>query len=310
MINFLQEIDWADKSVGLIIGVVQAVIIAFITGKLINKAFIKQKSIGSKLSTYGIDKVSIHAGTLRKNDVNVLFGLHGHPCPIEVKLCFITGNAFFRDYQKNLEHLVENGTKIKVLLGDPNDAQFSKYYAESLSLDKHLDEITDYYMSVYDGNVQPKTFLEREFIMLSYNKLKAFMGLPDRDNFRQELRSLISKNGDEVYQVFKAAKRLEEINTHACNGGGIEVHYYNDEYQMPIIMAKYLGQNQKKEKSFGKTLLWTNMNAPIKETSESVNIHCVRKEDEEAPYVDDTELSFDYLFELYKNTKINTVETH
>ena len=306
MLNLLNAIDWADKSVGLLIGVFQAVIIAIITGYLINKAFIKQKAIGSKLSTYGIDKVSIHTGTLRPGDVNVLFGMHGHVCPVELKLCFITGNAFFRDYELNLKHLVENGTKVKVLLGDPDFATFSKYYAETLSQDKYIDKVTDYYMSIYFEGVQPKTFLEREFVMLTYNKLKKFINEPERENFRRELKSLISKDGDDVYQVFKVAKRLEAINAYARNGGGIEVRYYTDEYQMPIILARFVSQDGK-HGSNGKTLLWTNMNAPIKETSESINIHCVRKADEEAPYVDDTELSFDYLFEHYKNSKIDTV---
>ncbi len=285
-----------DKGIDLGFAIVQALLIASFTTFFLNRLFIKQKNIGKGLSEYGIAKVNIGKGTLNRKDVHILFGLSGRQRPREIKLCFITGFAFLRDYQPLLEEVVSHGTKVKLLLGNPTRGTFYNAYkvAGTMDITLFVDDILNYYLPKYQKDCNQLTcFLEREFLMLSHNKIKH---VKDDAAKKKLLKHLIEDAGDDVWQVYLAEQRVKQINAHAKNGGGIELRFYEDEYQMPIIMAKY----DTFKKKDGKTLLWSNMNAPIKETSESINVFCKRKDSDANPYLEDVETTFDYLFNLYK----------
>ena len=58
-------------------------------------------------------------------------------------------------------------------------------------------------------------------------------------------------------------------------------------------MAKY--KKEDKESFY----LWTNMNAPVKETTKSVNVFGQTSDENDATYVTDVIKSFDYLFNRY-----------
>ena len=84
----------------------------------------------------------------------------------------------------------------------------------------------------------------------------------------------------------------------AAKNGSIELRHYEDEYQMPIILVRTRAGKDNKEDSI---FLWTNINAPIKETSESINVFCSSEVDEvnDKAFLSDVCTSFDYLWETY-----------
>lgn len=300
----IKGVNFADNVIDIVFAIVQyiliTVLIGFIVNKIVNKTLEKQKHIGENLSKYGINKVSANkGGTLNKHDQNVLFGKNGYPFPTEVKLCFLTGWSFFRDYREDLKKLIENGTKIKILLGSPENARFTGCNIDDT--EKLLDEMTEYYAKAYEEKDPLKSFLERETIMLADDILTAKDGKTVTDKMREKILKKDDEFvGDHIYQIYVIADLLKELNRSARNGGNISLHYYLDEYQMPIIMAKYNAV----KKTEAKTLLWTNMNAPIRETKESINVLCEMKESTDSYYVKDVEKSFDYLYTRYPEEKL------
>lgn len=46
-------------------------------------------------------------------------------------------------------------------------------------------------------------------------------------------------------------------------------------------------------------MLWTNMNAPVRETIKSINVLGMKDGNKDASFVEDVSLSFDYLFNKY-----------
>ena len=257
------------------------IVIGFVVKKIVDKSLEKQKHIGENLSKYGIHKVSAHkGGTLNEKDKNVLFGKRGRVFPEEVDLCFLTGWSFFRDYCEELKNLVANGTKIRVLLGSPEGATFTGCQIEQTQ--KLLKKMTEYYANAYLNRSPLKSFLERETLMLAHENLA------DAANEREA----VMKKLEETV--------LQKDGEFVGDGGEISLHYYCDEYQMPIIMAKYPAEKKKEPK----TLLWTNMNAPIRETKDSINLYCEATETKHSLYINDVQKSFDYLYNRYSEEQL------
>ncbi len=99
---------WWNNFISLGFGVLQAIIICWLSYRLLNKVFVNQRKIGQRLSDRGITSVTAaKQGGLTNNHKKILFGEGGNPYPYEVDLCFISGCDFFRDYQYKLEGLVK-----------------------------------------------------------------------------------------------------------------------------------------------------------------------------------------------------------
>lgn len=278
------------------------IVIGFVVKKIVDKSLEKQKHIGENLSKYGIHKVSAHkGGTLNEKDKNVLFGKRGRVFPEEVDLCFLTGWSFFRDYCEELKNLVANGTKIRVMLGSPEGATFTGCQIEQTQ--KLLKKMTEYYAAAYLNRSPLKSFLERETLMLAHENLADAAN--EREAVMKKLEETVLQKdgefvGDHIYQIYVINKLLSELRAYAKDGGEISLHYYCDEYQMPIIMAKYPAEKKKEPK----TLLWTNMNAPIRETKDSINLYCEATETKHSLYINDVQKSFDYLYNRYSEEQL------
>lgn len=283
-------INWLDKIASIPFAVIQALIIGFFTSIILNRIFLKEKNIGKKLRDYGIERISAYGdGTLSKKDANVFFGRRGHPAPREIHLCFITGNRFLQDYKEEIKKLAKNGCKIKVLIADPTASSTYNYPDSNYMIpSKKIGELANYYCEILFGLQLGTCFCERSFAMLDSNCSN------NRDECIKEFRTKLKKAGDHTCQIKRITNLLYSINTENKNGN-IEIRYYTDEYQMPIILAEY--DTQKKREA--KTRLWTNINAPVRETIESINVYSESSESRDGTFVNDVAASFNYLWNKY-----------
>lgn len=299
-----------DKGIVLLIAIVQAVVITIITNILLNRLLRKQQKIGVSLAKYGIDKVSESKKGLLGNSSKILFGLSGHQKPKIVKLCFITGFNFIKDFELELENLVKNGTDVKILLGSTANSQFSSSYESNLKLEnlsEYSENIAQYYTDLLFSNKTSTNFLENSFAMLEYNKCIKKIKEPFNHSveyqkkFKEQLKKNIELYGDHVFQIYHGKKIIDKINEKYDKKqnesyGKIYLAHYIDEYRMPMIIAEFDYLNKKNQT---RTLLWTNINAPVVETHESINIFCQEDESESKPYINDVVNSFDYLWQKY-----------
>ena len=146
------------------------------------------------------------------------------------------------------------------------------------------------------------SYPEREFLMLSEAHFKKLLNGRKYDQLTEEEKhdiwdKRLNMYGSDITETIVTIKLLKEINEHAKNGGGIELHFYTDEYQMPITIAEYDYGESRKNKSF--VMLWTNINAPVRETIKSINVLGMKDGNSDAGFVEDVSLSFDYLFNKY-----------
>lgn len=309
------SINYAEQIVGIVIAVLQAIVIAVLTKFLLDQAFKDQRLIGKNLQKYGIHKVHAHkGGTLSKAGKDVCFGLNGKLMPSHLDLCFISGWGFFRDYEMKagyLRRLVANGCQIRVLLANPDRGRFKDWKVEDYENPSKQETLLRYYTDLFEGREEAESFLERSYAMLLSKKVQREPFAPvDSEVLKRHLRveedkTVISdSHGDHSFQVKYIQKLCHELARFADNGGKIELRFYEDEYQMPIIMAtSYTDAKSKKE--YEETVyLWTNMNAPIKETSESINISCYSPVDEieDKAFVNDVQKTFEYLWNRYRKS--------
>ena len=305
---------YIDILIGFGVAILQAIVLAIITKIVIDKSLRKSKSIGDGLTKVGIEKVEVKNGKMSISDQNVLFGRNGKQMPTKLKLCFLTGVNFFYDYQEDLRNLVAHGTKIQVLLFSPFShpcyeeykKKLDNYDIHSCIFPKDLREmIIDRSMRNWEliGDELAKlSYSEREFLMLSAAHFKKLLNGRKYEQLEEkEKRDLWDKRmniyGSDITETILAMKLLKEVNTHKTGSGGIELHFYTDEYQMPITLAEYDYGTSRKNKSF--VMLWTNMNAPVRETIKSINVLGMKDGNNDASFVEDVSLSFDYLFNKY-----------
>lgn len=312
---------WADVTVNVIAGAITAIITAAITSWMLDKAFRKSKYLGDSISKAGIEKIDYTSGRMTQKDRNILFGLKGNQMPNELKLCFITGDNFFKDNFDNLVNLVKNGRIIKVLIGNPNLCKHAENYFKEFSSDHSLDELhcsdddkeklANIYLELnelHGDDLRKLSYLERTYLMVSKDiidrKVKEkYVNLKyselSNDKKKEIWIDRISSTGDHVMQAVLVTRMIEKINKESVNGGKIELRYYHDEYRIPITLAEYYADGAHKE---GKMMLWTNMNAPVRETTKSVNVFGIDNFEEDATYVNDVKCTFDYLFEKYSES--------
>ena len=146
------------------------------------------------------------------------------------------------------------------------------------------------------------SYPERAFLMLSAAHFKKLLKGRRYDQLTEEEKhdvwdKRLNMYGSDITETIVTTKLLKEINSHAKNGGGIELHFYTDEYQMPITIAEYDYGESRKNRSF--VMLWTNINAPVRETIKSINVLGMKDGNSDAGFVEDVSLSFDYLFNKY-----------
>lgn len=307
------QINFAQEIVGVVIAIIQAILVAIITKILLDRAFKDQRLIGKNLQKYGIKKVKAHrGGTLSKSGRDITFGLNGKLAPQKLDLCFITGWGFFRDFQFRtdyLKSLLQRGCKIRVLLANPYRGKFKNFEVEDFEKEDNAKTIVKYYSNVLLHQEPAQSFLERSFAMLVSKKVKQSNdNLVDYDllatylKVEKDKRILSKSNGDHNFQVKYIEKICEQLNDFAQNGGNIELRFYEDEYQMPIIMATSYTDDNGKKNNEETIYLWTNINAPIKETSESINVFCSVSSDDkqDKTFINDVAESFDYLWNLYQ----------
>ena len=300
--------------IGFGVAILQAIVLAVITKIVIDKSLRKSKSIGDGLTKVGIEKVEVKSGRMSISDQNVLFGRNGKQKPTKLKLCFLTGVNFFYDYQEDLRNLVASGTKIQVLLFSPfSHPCYEEYKKDLENYDIHKcifptelrEKIITRNMHSWElrgDDLAKLSYAEREFLMLSAAHFKKLLNGRQYEQLTElEKRDLWNKRlniyGSDITETIVTMKVLKEINTHASNGGGIELHFYTDEYQMPITLAEYDYGESRKNRSF--VMLWTNMNAPVRETIKSINVLGMKDGNADASFVEDVSLSFDYLFNKY-----------
>ena len=314
---------WADVGVKIFESVVAAIFVAMITSWLLNKAFRKSKYLGESIGKAGIQKIDYSSGKMTKKDRNILFGLKGNPMPTELKICFITGDNFCKDNFGELANLVQNGRTIKALIGNPCPCERSKEYFEKFSPDlpikdlfcseddkKKLAQLYTELNELNGDKLRERSYLERTYLMVSkdiiYRKAREkYAPRTYNDLTKEEKQSIwmerISSTGDHVMQAVLVTRMLQAVNRFSDNGGKVELHYYHDEYRIPITLAEYDVDAKNKE---NKLMLWTNMNAPVRETIKSVNVFGVDISNEKATYVNDVNCTFDYLLEKYPDNEI------
>lgn len=304
---------WIEVLIDFSIELIPAVITALLTAWFLDKAFQKSKHLGDSLVKSGIDNIEYASGKMSKRDRTKFFGLNGKEKPNEINLCFLTGDNFFLDYYEYLLDLANNNTRIKVLIANPFESNRVSEYLEKYpseftregslcsAIDKEKLANLYYEYNSYNAEQLSKlAYLERTFLMVSKenieriaeNKYGRSYSILEENEKLNVWRDRIGKTGDHIMQTMIVTKIVESLNKKS-QGTKIELYYYKDEYRIPITLAKY----KKKDKE--DFLLWTNMNAPVKETTKSVNVFGQTNDENDASYVTDVIKSFDYLFDRY-----------
>ena len=313
---FVETINWAywlDIFLSFLIELVPAVFTALLTAWFLDRAFQKSKHIGDSLIKSGIEDIKYASGKMTKKDSLKFFGLNGNPKPEEINLCFLTGDNFFLDYYSYLLELVNSGTRVKVLIANPFDSNRVKDYLERYPVEfsrensmckledrQALGELYYKYYNLNSEEFSKLTYLERTFLMVSKENIERISnrlfareyGILTEEEKKKVWLERVGKTGDHIMQVLLVTKIVESINKQST-GTQIELYYYKDEYRIPITLAKF-NKNDKEE-----ILLWTNMNAPVKETTKSVNVFGKTDDENDATYVSDVLNSFNYLFDKY-----------
>ena len=313
MVGALAIPYWLEVIVDLLTALIPAVATALLTAWFLNNAFKKSKHLGDSLVKSGIDKIEYSSGKMPKADRAKLFGLNGKKMPNELRLCFLTGDNFFLDYYEYLLNLLNNNCQVKVLIANPFDSDRAKNYLanypaefsreHSLCSAKDKSDLAKRYYKYYSYNAEQMSklaYLERTFLMVSKENIDRIaenkFGRPYEILEEAEKQSVwmdrIGKTGDHVMQTLIVTKIVESLNAKST-GSKISLHYYKDEYRIPITLAVY------KSKEKDEYLLWTNMNAPVKETTKSVNVFGKSNDSNDATYVTDVLKSFNYLYDKY-----------
>lgn len=306
---------WVEVFVNLIVAFIPSVGTALLAAFFLDKAFKKSKNLGDSLVKSGIDHIEYVSGKMNKRDRSILFGLNNREKPLEVCLCFLTGDNFFLDYYEYLLDLLDNNCEVKILLANPFESNRYKEYMEtypvkfdrdsSLCTVEDKDKLAQLYYEYSHANKDKHNqlnYLERTYLMVSKEVLERISESKYRrpyailEDFEKQRvwMDRISTTGDHVMQVALVTKIIESLNEKS-EGSKIKLAYYKDEYRIPIILAKY-------KKGYElETLLWTNMNAPVKETTKSVNVFGKTNDNFDASYITDVVKSFDYLFSRYSD---------
>lgn len=314
-------INFADKLFGILIAIMQALIISLLTGMVLNRSFKQEREMGKSLRNYDITRIkSERKGTLSPQDYDIVFGLHGTPAPMQLSLSFLTGFGFFRDFEckaKYLSSLISRGCQIRILVANPHKGHFAEMPYDYFTTNQALEERVNYYYDIFTGKKQEQCFAERSYSMLIYDKIKCYLDasqwlegqakINNDQQLRNKLKELLSidgqHNGDHIYQLRFLEQLVKEIRKNADNGGTIQIRFYEDEYQMPIILCKCSSGDKQTIN------LWTNINAPIRETMSSINVagQYSSVSDKSESFVKDTEATFEYMWKKYKSTeKIDT----
>lgn len=288
-----------DKLVTFLIAIVQAVLIGIITSLVLNNSFKKSKALGDRLRKVGIEEIKVTDGRLNSKSRRMLFAKDKEDIPYELDLFFITGIGFFNDYYDKLIHLVENGTKIKVLIESPYKSvcyneDTIKYVdgIEKFPIANNLPE--DLYNKITKIYTDLDTCIGEKYQNLSYVD-KTFLLLMKGSEDKVD-----KKYGCHSLEVLLVTKMLQEINKHAKSKNKIELHYYEDDYRIPITLGKFKAKGSKKTVDYN--ILWTNINSPIQETSKRNSINVQAKyedENDKKNYAFDVGMFFDYIFEKY-----------
>ena len=310
----------SELIINIVETVVSAILIAIITkiviDKILDKSFMRIQKVGKGLQNAGIESVSSDNGKMSKRDVYVLFGKGPQPRPSTIKLCFISGCNFINDYFDELIEAVKNGTNIEVLILDPSKA-----------------ELFDYFRGKYERKVYTKNDEEDIAVLAGrfdkiYNRKIGYADLPycekcdlltlthEFENLRQSSENpentleiwakIVSKHKFSyaaAEAIFVKNILLEILKQKEENGwtGNVELHYYRDEYRIPITIAEYPYDKKNQAPYY---LLWTNMNSPVKHTIESINVRGKYAVDEEPNFVSDMNSYFDYLMAKYPQDQL------
>ncbi len=305
---------WGEKGVDILTALIASFTTAALVALFLDKAFKRSKKLGDSLVKSGIDKIEYVSGKMSRRDRSILFGLNNKTKPIELNLCFLTGDNFFLDYYDYLQQLLDNDCKIKLLIANPFDSKRYQKYLKNISesfdnntndcCEKDKKDIANLYYeySMFKNEkLNDLCYLERTYLMVSSqiienkseSKFKDFYFNLNEESKQEVWLERISKTGDHIMQIALVTTLVNKLNNDS-KGSKIEIGYYKDEYRIPIILAKY--NNHDREEMF----LWTNMNAPVKETTKSVNVFGKATENDDSTYITDVMKSFDYLFDRYK----------
>ena len=298
-VKFLSDLPWYwDKTVSLALSIVQSLLIAGLTFLIVNNAFAKKQKIGASLNKEGVQRVTSNDGRLTNNDVNLLFGKGNNPKPTEIKLCYITGYGFLRVFQKDIINVIKAGCNVKILVASPKTSYFFDRYHKGESI--FVDDLVEYYSKAAFDKTKYHSFLEKEDFMMALSGRNL-------DNLNEhEVKKIFKEfftehqDGDNVGQIFKIIKLVDMLSNSVKDidgAGNIELRFYEDEYRMPITLAKF----DRYKKKPAHTVLWTNITAPIDETRDSISLYFQKYDSDSGKFVDSIDTYFDYLWDCYKS---------
>lgn len=290
--------SWLDMVLEKLVDFIVGILLAAFSGIVLNRVFKSQRELGKRISDHGISKINIDDGKLSDCDKNKLFGQRSNPMPDEIYLCFLSGVNFFNDNLSFIEKFVKAGKKVYVLLQNPTKSKLFLNYDLNNHKYKDIDYVADYYYKLYSNDVntiEKAVPIEMSYVMLTEKDVKDKKDIKNKGLCIDTIKNNINNQGDHISQVIEATRKLCNLNK---NGNQVEIRYYNDEYQMPMIYALF---NDSKNP---RTLFWTNLNTPIKEAKDSVNLYC-ESIGKDTVYMKGAKESFEYLFEKYSHTSSN-----
>lgn len=284
-----------------LVSIISALIVAGVTGVILNKILIKERKIGKKLHDVGIEKATLGSGGIKVKDWKELLKLTKGKEILSVDLCFLTGRGFLVSNPEIFINLLKKGATINVALADPKGQFLSSEYEKCKSIDElkacheaNIDRLVDYYYSLSKDPSLASGFLERVFVMLESKK--TFQ--KNEDEAKSAIRTKLYEDGEHVYQIYyvkQILKHYMEVSEKEKNTkyGTINLHYYKDQYRFPYVIINC--SDKIKDEFLDYTYAWCNITPPAQEAYDAIRFYCARDNEESENFVSELKRSADYI---------------
>ena len=135
-----------------------------------------------KLGINGVDGNMINGGTLSGKDEEIMFGPYKSEYPKLIKLMFMTGKAFLKNYQEKIITCLNMGCQIQILLASPDESNL-EYFQRDADVHRPDDEDVDYFKEITEQSLIALNYIKSNCDHPENLKLRFY-----RDEFQNNLR--------------------------------------------------------------------------------------------------------------------------
>ena len=227
-IIFQTPTSWFDLLIRLMGDLLSAIIIGSFLGlitKIITNRLFSVEMNMKKLRDFGIQ--GIGTGKASPTDIKRMFGIKRmrKNCPDEMKLLFLTGNVFLKEFKDKIIKCLDEGCKINLLIASPEPE--NKEYLERCAF-KYNNGKIDYAKEIYDDSL--KSVMEIKNATKNPENFKVRFYRDEYQNNVRISRYYIGENKERTYywiNVQPLSKTALDLSI--ALRGKIEIDYSSDE---------------------------------------------------------------------------------